>query len=147
VEKGRRRNFDEPIYKFKAIGVDTVQWLDGEESVDEPSKNLLARQTGTLTPGIEVEVIGTYYAPGDPRIANVRECASGKNFLIRLDPNAADIQSRFEELNINLVAGIPARMFGRLRPVEMVDNETGADMIVFEIKSWSEFLPEHKCLQ
>lgn len=140
-------HFDDPIYRFIVKGVDTVQWLASEEIVDL-HENDLARQPGTLTPGIEVEVIGLYYAPGaNPRVANVRECASGKNFLIRLDPEAADIQSRFEEMDINLAAGVPARMFGRLRPVEMVDEETGADMILFQISNWSEFLPDQNCLQ
>ncbi len=132
------------VYTFQIKDSETIVW-QGDTGSDQPGANDLGRRQGTLVPGVEVDLVGTYYAPDNPKVSHVRECASGKDFLVRLDPAAADIQSRFEEQNINVREGIPAQVSGRLQTVQLVDKETGTDQILLTIKSWSGFMPDQKC--
>lgn len=131
------------LYRFSIQDQNTITLQGGIQG--QPNANSLSRAEGILTPSGSVTIIGRYHTPSHPKVAYIRECASGKNLLVKLKPEAADVHSRFEEMNINVREGVPVEVTGTMRVVAKPDQETGGEEIMLTIESWSEFKPNHQC--
>lgn len=108
----------------------------------EAATNSLAATEGTFAPGGVLPLRGAFYYP-QPRVAHFRECDSGRDLLVRLDPQAAGIEGDFRDLGGDPAQGLVAEVKGTLQVTPLEDAD--GTVLLLTIKEYDALLPEERC--
>ena len=108
----------------------------------EAATNSLSPSEGTFAPGGLLPLRGTFHYPR-PRVAHFRECTSGRELLVRLDPQAAGIEGDFSDRGGDPATGMVAEVKGTLQVTPLEDAD-GA-VLLLTIKEYDALLPGERC--
>lgn len=123
--------------------------VDGEGALhldrrdpDGPSMGVLLPVKGLTLPKGDAELEGTFHYTAR-HVAHYRECDSGKDFLVRLDPEAAGIEGEVRDLGRADERGVVVNVRGSLRPTSLSDED--GPVILLTIRSYDDPRPEEQC--
>ncbi|MCB0790613.1 MAG: hypothetical protein H6595_09350 [Flavobacteriales bacterium] len=146
IRWGRWRSDDQGGVEVSLSGGTVIRHFrptgDGALTADGDPVGTLELVPGQLIPRLVRSAKGTFYQPR-PRVWHFRECASGREFLVRFAPQAADIESAFEEAGGEPAQGLVVELGGSLAPTGL-DDEQG-QVVLMTIEHWARFFPKERC--
>lgn len=133
---------DRTLYFAPQPGGSLIKYDLAGTTLLDPATNSLQPADGTFAPGGVLPLRGTFYYP-KPRVAHFRECHSGRDLLVRLDPEAAGIEGDFRDQGADPGQGMVAEVKGTLQVTPLEDTD-GA-VLLLTIKEYDALVPGERC--
>ncbi len=131
------------IQRF-AVGTDgtLVRYAADGTTLLPAQGHTLAGDTIELIPAVGDSLKGTFHQ-SRPNVWSFRECNSGREMLVRFDPEAADIEEGFRNAGGDPAAGLVVELGGFMQPTPLEDAQGKVTLLT--IRRWDRFLPGETC--